>query len=326
MEIYRLLKEKRAEWIYRRESIQKVKRNNNLPGNVRYFNYWGQQDFHHKWFSRFLKYHTNLNNEVSVAVFSVFGHRSALKYADGDIKIFYTGENVRNRHLQYADNMLGDKSINLSLGFDYFEDERYLRFPLWMQYMFEPDWSIAQIKDKISRLRNPYIESRKKFCSLIASHDFYGIREKIVSQINQIDYIHCAGKFKHNDDTLLNIYNDDKLHYLNQFIFNICPENTNSYGYVTEKIFECIESGCIPIYWGSYNDPEPEILNKDAILFFLPDSANKPLLSQIEFLYSHPKVMIEFMHQPRLRSSAEDCILSRFEQLSKKMNELISGR
>ena len=35
---------------------------------------------------------------------------------------------------------------------------------------------------------------------------------------------------------------------------------------MTEKAFEAIDAGCIPIYWGSYNIPELGILNQDAII------------------------------------------------------------
>lgn len=41
---------------------------------------------------------------------------------------------------------------------------------------------------------------------------------------------------------------------LSQYRFCVCYENiTNIYGYVTEKIFDCFEAGCVPIYWGASN-------------------------------------------------------------------------
>ena len=55
-----------------------------------------------------------------------------------------------------------------------------------------------------------------------------------------------------------------KQEYLKRFIFNICPENTVEEGYTTEKIFQCIEAGCIPIYNG-IRPVEKGILNQERI-------------------------------------------------------------
>ena len=63
---------------------------------------------------------------------------------------------------------------------------------------------------------------------------------------------------------------------MKQFKFNICPENSRANGYITEKIFEAIISGCIPIYYGggtpntneAKQSIEPEILNPEAFIFY----------------------------------------------------------
>lgn len=45
-----------------------------------------------------------------------------------------------------------------------------------------------------------------------------------------------------------------KLKVLSQYRFSICYENSCSLkGYITEKIFDCFFSGCIPVYWGACN-------------------------------------------------------------------------
>jgi hypothetical protein len=52
-------------------------------------------------------------------------------------------------------------------------------------------------------------------------------------------------------------------------VFNICPENTIREGYVTEKVFQAVEAGCIPIYDGPA-EVEPKVLNADRILRTFP--------------------------------------------------------
>jgi len=47
---------------------------------------------------------------------------------------------------------------------------------------------------------------------------------------------------------------DDKLKTMNNYKFAICFENTNMVeDYITEKIFDCFLSQCVPIYWGAPN-------------------------------------------------------------------------
>ena len=45
-----------------------------------------------------------------------------------------------------------------------------------------------------------------------------------------------------------------KREVLKNYKFYICYENTRDInGYITEKIFDCFVTGCVPVYWGSQN-------------------------------------------------------------------------
>ncbi|MBL6988894.1 MAG: hypothetical protein ISR65_03915 [Bacteriovoracaceae bacterium] len=47
---------------------------------------------------------------------------------------------------------------------------------------------------------------------------------------------------------------DEKLAVLSQYRFSICYENAQMIpGYITEKIFDSMFAGCVPIYWGAPN-------------------------------------------------------------------------
>ena len=53
----------------------------------------------------------------------------------------------------------------------------------------------------------------------------------------------------------------DKLSTLSDYKFSICYENAQGItGYITEKIFDSLAAGCIPVYWGAPNikDSVPE--------------------------------------------------------------------
>jgi len=45
---------------------------------------------------------------------------------------------------------------------------------------------------------------------------------------------------------------DDKIELLSSFKYSICFENlTDTTGFITEKIFDCLKARCVPVYWGA---------------------------------------------------------------------------
>ena len=65
-------------------------------------------------------------------------------------------------------------------------------------------------------------------------------------------------------------------------MFNICPENTNVDGYVTEKLFQAFAAGCIPIYNGGGNFLEPGIINPKAIIYYTKEITEEELKAMQE--------------------------------------------
>ena len=95
-------------------------------------------------------------------------------------------------------------------------------------------------------------------------------------------------------------------------------------GYVTEKLFHCIGSGCIPIYWGAAGNPEPDILNHNAILFWNNEGDNTALLRQIEELNNNPSLYKDFFEQPRLQPGAWQVVARHFSNLEDRLRQICS--
>jgi len=123
--------------------------NANEPGNIRLLNWWEQDNASRLWLKRFIEAR-NLNHGKSIDICSLFGPRRVLGWSKADIRIFFSGENLHlPRWSHYADYLLsGSRPFELALGYDQFEDERYLRFPLWIMYLFPPHAG----KDDIARI------------------------------------------------------------------------------------------------------------------------------------------------------------------------------
>ena len=78
----------------------------------------------------------------------------------------------------------------------------------------------------------------------------------------------------------------------------------------------------MPIYWGSNNNPEPDVLNHDAILFWRKDGDNENMLKTVAELEGNPTRYREFFEQPRLQPNAWEVVVGYFERLEQRINDL----
>ena len=310
---------KEARW-YKQYKTQLVRQEGE---QVKFYNLW-KESFKETWFYRFLSARHLLDTEKkTIAFYSVFGPRAAIKFDRSDVHCFFTAENIHHYYPEYSDLCLAEKKVGLSMGFDFFEDERYLRLPTWVLRFFAPEADYADIKQRCAELSLPPIRERDKFMSLVASWDPTGIRQDIHEALQRIGPIDCPGKWNHNDDSLQDTYGDDKKAYLSHYRFNICPENSNAYGYVTEKLFDAVEAGCIPVYWGSYNRPELDILNQNAILFWNWEGDNSGTLQAITDMERDSRLYQEFAGQNRLLPQAADRVYEMYVELEDKLKQLL---
>ena len=85
---------------------------------------------------------------------------------------------------------------------------------------------------------------------------------------------------------------ENKLEVLQNYKFSICYENAAELpGYITEKIFDSLAAGCVPIYWGAPNIAE-----------FIPQTCyiNKTDFKTYEELYDYLSSMTEEQYNSRL--------------------------
>ena len=290
--------------------------NTTKDGSICYHNWWSC-NYEEEWFHRFVV--RNIGTECRYHFFSVFGPRFAVAFPAPN-KVFFCGENVHNQewpYESYQDHAIGD--VELALGYDDIQDERYIRFPLWLLYMFDPLVDRALIRERIEEINRA--ENTRKFdCVLISRHDQWNMRKPIYDALKDHIEISCAGKWKQNTDALWTIYNDDKSRYLKEFKFNICPENFDTPFYVTEKLFEAFRSGTIPIYAGGGDHPESEIVNPNAILLWERNQSDHSAFVQEVVRLAHDETYYnKFAQQTRLLPYTEDFVYERFALLKEHL-------
>lgn len=265
-----------------------------------------------------------------IEFFSVEGPVSAVRKSKAALKVFYTGEDVVKNFTDYSHECVGLCDLSIGFSLDRTE-ENYVRFPIWFYHRFntlDKDEILRQIR-AINALRI----KKDKFCALIAHHDGAvgnnatagGLRGRIFNLLFPIAPIDCPSAFRHNDDSLRLRFADNKNAYLRQYMFNICPENVSVRGYVTEKLFDAFDAGCIPIYNGADNKPEEGLVNPDALILYSEGRA-EAVFDEVQLLWTNENYYHEFINRPRLLEEGTDYIYAMNKRLQAKYNELFESK
>lgn len=151
------------------------------------------------------------------------------------VRIYYTIE------MDYPDFNICDYAIGLSI-IDI--QDRFFRLPVYIIY----DDLLYKYEKHLNNPNNNNLFNRK-FCSTIVTNGklrdpFYF---ELLKRLNCYNKVYSGGRFNNNIGT----YIHNKVKFIQNFKFNLSIENSNIYGYVTEKIIESFIADSIPIYWGS---------------------------------------------------------------------------
>ena len=183
----------------------------------------------------------SLLTNSGLAVESTFNNADLLIYSDfGEqhwsfkgLKIYITGENMVPDFDQCDLAFSPQEDLH---------DQRCIRLPYYAQVL--PSMG--------SLIRGPEWQpqsylNRTRFCSFVASNPRGSFRNAFFKKLNRLKKVDSAGRHFNNFGSPI----DDKLNFLKNYRFNLAFENSQSPGYVTEKLVEPLLTGCIPIYWGA---------------------------------------------------------------------------
>lgn len=264
---------------------------------IAYINYW--KDPHNdNYFTHFIKENIGLiktvypNDNPDILISSCMGNINNVKNIKAKCKIFFYGENL-NRYPPYNNKKLLYDTFDLIVGFKQTDlSKKQIRFPLWLIYY--PYYSYNKNDNILTYIQNKYNQNIKKtknlFSTIIARHDRGGQRTKICNELSKYGDIKAPGTFYKNTESIGSKH-IDKINYISNSKYNICPENSKFEGYFTEKIFQAFEGGTIPLYW-AIDFPEPEIINKNKYCFCNIDSKEE-LSNSIYDVVNNPDKYIQ---------------------------------
>lgn len=294
-----------------------------LDHSISYYDWGKTTNAEEEWFTSFIRKNIPTLN-VKLNFYGVYGKGKFVHRAIEGRKIFFSMENL-DRKFTGWNWKFGDYAlpyVDLAMGFSEIDNAKYLRFPLWIKYVFSPLADKQEIVETVNRINTIHYPKTKE-CALIAGHDKHGTRSMVYEGLKDLLTIECAGRWNNNTTELWNIYKDNKLDYLRKFKFNICPENVNTNLYVTEKLFEAFLSDAIPIYYGSDNQPELGIINPATVIFWNQKGDNAKARDLIIKLKTDELFYQDFIAQPKLLPGAADYVYDRYKKLESKIKNLL---
>ncbi|PUD37955.1 fucosyltransferase [Helicobacter pylori] len=286
------------------------------PLKIAVANWWGDEEI--KEFKKSVLYfilsqrytitlHQNPNKPQDLVFSNPLGSaRKILSYKNTK-RVFYTGENeVPNFNL-----------FDYAIGFDELDfRDRYLRMPLYYDRLHHKAESVNdttapyKIKpDSLYTLKKPshhFKENHPNLCavvndesdplkrgfaSFVASNPNAPKRNAFYEALNSIEPVTGGGSVR---NTLgYNVKN--KSEFLSQYKFNLCFENSQGYGYVTEKIIDAYFSHTIPIYWGSPSVAQD--FNPKSFVNVHDFKDFDEAIDYVRYLHTHPNAYLDMLYE-----------------------------
>ena len=286
---------------------------------IGYSDFWGELIPDDNYFYNLLSLKYNViidNNNPDILFYTVYGNNHMKYDMNKVIKILYTGENYRPNY----------NECHYSLSFDYLDDDRNYRLPLWALILnwfnrpYRPERDHAYLHN-IDDFINKKIPLKTKFCSFIASQA-KGRRVEFIPKLFNYKQVDCGGKV-YNNVPLVRGRGDqiEKIDFLKDYKFNVCFENSSNPGYCTEKIIHSMFAGCLPIYWGDTSVDKD--FNPHSFLDLSKFSSDEELISQIIKIDTDKNLYNDMISQPWFINNQipdfvkPESVLSFFEKIIK---------
>ncbi|GAA8506909.1 glycosyltransferase family 10 [Helicobacter pylori] len=254
--------------------------------------------------------HSNPNEPSDLVFGNPLGQARKILSYQNTKRVFYTGENE-------APNF---NLFDYAIGFDELDfNNRYLRMPLYYAYLHykaeivndttspyklkalyalkKPSHKFKENHPNLCALIHNEIDPLKRgFASFVASNAKAPMRNAFYDALNAIEPVTGGGSVKNT----LGYKVKNKNEFLSQYKFNLCFENSQGYGYVTEKILDAYFSHTIPIYWGSPSvakdfNPKSFVNVHDFKNF---DEA----IDYIRYLHAHPNAYLDMLYENPLNT------------------------
>ncbi|WP_367703292.1 glycosyltransferase family 10 domain-containing protein [Helicobacter pylori] len=256
--------------------------------------------------------HQNPNKPSDLVFGSPIGAARKILSYQNTKRVFYTGENeVPNFNL-----------FDYAIGFDELDfNDRYLRMPLYYAHLHyeaelvndttapykikgnslytlkKPSHQFKENHPNLCAVVNGKTDPLKRgFASFVASNPNAPKRNAFYDALNSIEPVTGGGAVRNT----LGYKVKNKSEFLSQYKFNLCFENSQGYGYVTEKIIDAYFSHTIPIYWGSPSVAKD--FNPKSFVNVCDFKDFDEAIDYVRYLHTHPNAYLDMLYENPLNS------------------------
>ncbi|GAA9239330.1 glycosyltransferase family 10 [Helicobacter pylori] len=301
------------------ESTQIEETTHKPPLKIAVANWWGDEEI--KEFKKSVLYfilsqhytitlHQNPNEPSDLVFGNPLGQARKILSYQNTKRVFYTGENE-------APNF---NLFDYAIGFDELDfNDRYLRMPLYYAYLH---YKALLVNDTTSPYKLKALYTLKKpshcfkenhpnlcalihnesdplkrgFASFVASNPNAPKRNAFYDALNSIEPVTGGGAVRNT----LGYKVENKNEFLSQYKFNLCFENSQGYGYVTEKILDAYFSHTIPIYWGSPSVAKD--FNPKSFVNVHDFKDFDEAIDYVRYLHTHPNAYLDMLYENPLNT------------------------
>ncbi len=229
----------------------------------------------------------DFNEEPDIIIFGPFGnHHETLESKNKNIKkIYFCGENIpldTNKikadlylvpHRQMYEHTQGQGQGQTQGQTHEHKHKKIKYFPTWLIFVnwYSKALELPDMHNTDNPIRLPYqlltsshnikLNKRKEFCAFVVSNPVCNFRNEVFLGLNDYKHVNSGGAlFNNTGKRPIHLKYPGggggdvaKHEFLTEHIFNLCFENSQENGYITEKLIHAKMAGCIPLYWGDKN-------------------------------------------------------------------------
>jgi hypothetical protein len=243
-------------------------------------------------------------------------------------KVYFSGENWPHPT---------DPSISLYLSSQQQEDVTHMRIPTWMHFI---DWFSNEKTLPTNQEDNPIrlplhyatqthpisFQDRQKFCAFVVSNPICQIRNDAFQLLHSYKPVSSGGAYQNNIGGQLHLKypgggcgDISKHHFFAEHQFTLSFENSQSPGYVTEKLLHAKMAGCLPLYWGSHEtDFDPH-----SFINLSHMGAPSRIIEIVKHLETNPKMCAKIAATPLLDEQRKQTSLAMISVMAQRLMQLI---
>jgi len=137
-------------------------------------------------------------------------------------------------------------------------------FPYFLFRCFQCDDVTSDFESNF-KYSNKTIIPTKKVCAVITNSDS-DFRTTFLNYLEKVTNIDYGGSFKNNIGRTIGGHHGslELIDFYKEYKFVLAIENSSGENYITEKLFNALRAGIIPIYWGSQNINQ--LINEERII------------------------------------------------------------